>query len=45
MTAIVVSPLQRIAEMAVRHGCREMLSLLAKGQNFHRRPSSTMRSI
>ncbi|PST25418.1 protein tyrosine phosphatase [Mesorhizobium plurifarium] len=36
MTAIVVSPLRRIAEMAVRHGCREMLSLLAKGQDFHR---------
>ncbi len=36
MTGIVVSPLRRIAEMAVRHGCREMLSLLAKGQDFHR---------
>ncbi|MCZ4089828.1 tyrosine phosphatase family protein [Sinorhizobium psoraleae] len=36
MTGIVVSPLARIAEMAVRHGCREMLSLLAKGQDFHR---------
>ena len=36
MTAIVVSPLSRIAEMAVRHGSREMISLLAKGQDFHR---------
>ncbi|MBP1882824.1 tyrosine phosphatase family protein [Sinorhizobium mexicanum] len=36
MTGIVVSPLARIAELAVRHGCREMVSLLAKGQDFHR---------
>ncbi|OHV72285.1 tyrosine phosphatase family protein [Ensifer sp. LCM 4579] len=36
MTGIVVSPLARIAEMAVRHRCREMVSLLAKGQDFHR---------
>lgn len=36
MPQIVVSPLSRIAEMAVRHGCREMMSLLAKDQNFHR---------
>ncbi|MEZ0003641.1 tyrosine phosphatase family protein [Sinorhizobium fredii] len=36
MTGIVISPLGRIAEMAVRHGCREMLSLMAKGQDFHR---------
>lgn len=36
MTAIVVSPLARIAEMAVRHGAREMVSLMAKEQNFHR---------
>lgn len=36
MTAIIVSPLSRIAEMAVRHGAREMISLLAKGQDFHR---------
>ena len=36
MTTIVVSPLSRIAEMAVRHGAREMISLLAKGQDFHR---------
>lgn len=33
---IVVSPLARIAEMAVRHRCREMVSLLAEGQDFHR---------
>ncbi|MBP2235072.1 putative protein tyrosine phosphatase [Sinorhizobium kostiense] len=36
MAGIVVSPLARIAEMAVRHGCREMLSLIARGQEFHR---------
>ncbi|WP_275790026.1 tyrosine phosphatase family protein [Pararhizobium gei] len=36
MAQIVVSPLSRIAEMAVRHRCREMISLLAKEQNFHR---------
>lgn len=36
MPRIVVSPLARIAEMAVRHGCTEMLSLVAKGQDFHR---------
>lgn len=36
MTAIVVSPLSRIAEMAVRHKAREMISLLAEQQNFHR---------
>lgn len=36
MTAIVVSPLSRIAEMAVRHRAREMVSLLAAGQDFHR---------
>ncbi|WP_018239223.1 tyrosine phosphatase family protein [Ensifer sp. BR816] len=36
MAGIVISPLGRIAEMAVRHGCREMLSLVAKGQDFHR---------
>ncbi|MDO9417517.1 tyrosine phosphatase family protein [Pararhizobium sp.] len=36
MPHIVVSPLSRIAEMAVRHRCREMVSLLAKGQDFHR---------
>lgn len=36
MTAIVVSPLGRIAEMAVRHKSREMVSLLAEKQDFHR---------
>jgi predicted protein tyrosine phosphatase len=36
MTAIVVAPLARIAEMAVRHGAREMISLMAKEQAFHR---------
>ncbi len=36
MPVIVVSPLSRIAEMAVRHGCREMLSLVAREQSFHR---------
>ncbi len=36
MSYIVVSPLSRIAEMAVRHRCRDMVSLLAKGQDFHR---------
>lgn len=36
MPHIVVSPLARIAEIAVRHRCREMVSLLAKGQDFHR---------
>ena len=36
MTAIVVTPLARIAEMAVAHKAREMISLMAKGQDFHR---------
>jgi len=36
VTRIVVSPLARIAEMAVRHGAREMVSLMAKEQAFHR---------
>ncbi|WEX78452.1 tyrosine phosphatase family protein [Sinorhizobium numidicum] len=36
MPGIIASPLARIAEMAVRHGCREMLSLVARGQDFHR---------
>lgn len=36
MSMLVVSPLPRIAEMAVRHRCREMVSLLAKDQAFHR---------
>ncbi len=36
MTAIVVAPLARIAEMAVRHKACEMISLLAANQDFHR---------
>ncbi|MFK0383396.1 tyrosine phosphatase family protein [Agrobacterium sp. NPDC090273] len=36
MTAIIVSPLSRIAEMAVRHKSREMVTLIAKEQSFHR---------
>ncbi|MBW9112791.1 tyrosine phosphatase family protein [Rhizobium cauense] len=36
MTVIVVAPLARIAEMAVRHGAREMISLMAKEHTFHR---------
>ncbi|MFK3688839.1 tyrosine phosphatase family protein [Agrobacterium tumefaciens] len=36
MTAIIVSPLGRIAEMAVRHKAREMVTLIAKEQSFHR---------
>jgi hypothetical protein len=36
MSAIIVAPLARIAEMAVRHGAREMISLMAKEQTFHR---------
>lgn len=36
MTAIIVSPLGRIAEMAVRHRAREMVTLIAKEQSFHR---------
>lgn len=36
MSVIVVSPLARIAEMAVRHRVREMISLMAKDHAFHR---------
>ncbi|MGR9224494.1 tyrosine phosphatase family protein [Rhizobium leguminosarum] len=36
MSFIVVSPLSRIAEMAVRHKARDMISLIAKNQAFHR---------
>lgn len=36
MTAIVVSPLGRIAEMAVKHKAREMVTLIARDQAFHR---------
>ncbi|MDE1159217.1 MAG: tyrosine phosphatase family protein [Neorhizobium sp.] len=33
---IVVCPLPIIAEMAVRHGAREMVSLIAENHDFHR---------
>ena len=36
MSLIVVSPLSRIAELAVRHKAREMISLMAEKQDFHR---------
>jgi predicted protein tyrosine phosphatase len=36
MSAIVVCPLESIAELAVRHRVSEMVSLVAKGQDFHR---------
>jgi predicted protein tyrosine phosphatase len=36
MSAIIVSPLSRIAEMAVKHRSREMITLIAKEQAFHR---------
>lgn len=36
MSFIVVSPLSRIAEMAVRHRARDMVSLLSEGHDFHR---------
>ena len=36
MSAIIVCPLDSIAEMAVRHRASEMVSLVAKGQDFHR---------
>ena len=36
MGMIVVSPLSRIAEMAVRHRCGGMLSLMGAQQHFHR---------
>lgn len=36
MSEIIVSPLSRIAEMAVRHKSREMVTLIAKEQAFHR---------
>jgi predicted protein tyrosine phosphatase len=36
MTGIIVCPLPSIAEMAVRHGAREMVSLIAEKQDFHR---------
>ncbi|MBX4928322.1 tyrosine phosphatase family protein [Rhizobium binae] len=36
MSVIIVSPLSRIAELAVRHKARDMISLIAKEQAFHR---------
>lgn len=36
MSFIVVSPLTRIAEMAVRHRARDMVTLLSEGHDFHR---------
>lgn len=36
MSEIIVSPLSRIAEMSVRHKSREMVTLIAKEQAFHR---------
>ena len=36
MSSIVVSPLTRIGEMAVRHKARHMVTLIAREQNFHR---------
>ena len=36
MGTIVVAPLGKIAELAVRHRCREMVSLVAPKQGFHR---------
>jgi predicted protein tyrosine phosphatase len=36
MTAIIVCPLISIAETAVRHKAREMVSLIAESQDFHR---------
>lgn len=36
MSYIVVCPLASIAETAVRHGAREMVSLIAEKQDFHR---------
>lgn len=36
MGTIIVAPLGKIAELAVRHRCREMLSLVAPRQDFHR---------
>lgn len=36
MPTILVSPLAAIGEMAGRHGAREMISLIAERQDFHR---------
>jgi predicted protein tyrosine phosphatase len=36
MPRIIVSPLKAIAEMAVRHKAREMITLIAEKHDFHR---------
>jgi predicted protein tyrosine phosphatase len=36
MPTILVSPLKTIGEVAGRHGVREMISLIAERQDFHR---------
>ena len=36
MPRIVVSPLKTIADVAVKHGAREMISLMAEQHSFHR---------
>ena len=36
MSYLLVCRLDQIAEAAVQHGAREMISLIAPGQNFHR---------
>jgi len=36
MSYLLVSPLSRIAEVAALHGAREMVSVLASNQQFHR---------
>lgn len=36
MSFIIVSPLERIAEMAVRHRALDMVTLLSDGHDFHR---------
>lgn len=36
MTGIIVGPLEKIAELAVRHRATEMVSLIAENQDFHR---------
>lgn len=36
MSTIIISPLARIAEMAVRHSARDMVSLMAKEHAVHR---------
>ncbi len=36
MSAIVVCPLASMAELCVRHGARDLVSLIAEKQDFHR---------